>query len=248
MKLSLSWASGAALALALGACANTYEPAPAANARPELGPTAATTATAPSGMTGSEAGMDAGVRVTTLSVGEWPGVYEIDDEVTPLKVRIQNDSQRPLAVRHDRFTLTSDTGQRYRALPLWKIEGEGETSITVADPSPITTPGFTYSGFGVAPYYGTLYPGIGPYTGPSYYAGAGYGLYDTYFVDTELPTPEMRERALPEGVIDPGGYVEGYLFFEKVSDDAERVTFQYELTDPTSGQSFGALSIPYTVG
>lgn len=241
MKTSLSWVSAAALALVLAACETSYEPAPTANALPEVGPTAATASTAPEGLS------NAGVRVTTMSVGEWPGVYEIDEVVTPLKVRIENNGSSPLAVRHDRFQLRTDTGQRYRALPLWKIEGEGTAEITVSDPAPIGAPGFSHRGFGVAPYFGSLYPGIGTYSGPGYYSGAGYGLYDSYFVNTQLPTPAMRERALPEGVIDPGGYVEGFLFFEKVSDDARQVTFTYDLANPSTGQSFGALAIPYTI-
>jgi len=41
----------------------------------------------------------------------------------------------------------------------------------------------------------------------------------------------MQQLAVPEGVLESGGSVDGRLFFEKVTDDVERVTTGFRLTD-----------------
>jgi hypothetical protein len=44
-----------------------------------------------------------------------------------------------------------------------------------------------------------------------------------YWAEIELPTAEMRRRVIPEGVIESGWDLEGWMFFEKVDDDGQKV-------------------------
>lgn len=56
----------------------------------------------------------------------------------------------------------------------------------------------------------------------------------------------MLRRALPEGILDPGGRLEGFLYFP----DQPRGTaldLLASLTDASSGQVFGTIAIPFTV-
>ncbi len=75
-----------------------------------------------------------------------------------------------------------------------------------------------------------------------------YGFYNDYWRNIELPTQEMLDRALPEGSLEDGGRVEGFVYFEKVDpDQVERVVFRFDLIDAQTGGIFGTLSIPFVV-
>ena len=87
----------------------------------------------------------------------------------------------------------------------------------------------------MAPYYSAVYSTMGVYD--PYY----YDAYETYYADIDLPTPEMLQHALPEGVVDPGGSVTGFIYFEDVSDDVPRVEFRGQLVDASTG------TIPFAV-
>lgn len=222
------------LLLAGAGCATNFEPAPLANAAPAVAEDAAMATLA-------------GVTVTTLMPGEWPGAVDIDEELTPIKVRIQNNSAQPMAVTYNQFALRGADGHIYRALPPFAMNGAAPVAVTVRDPMPIAGPAFVYSGFEVAPFYHPLYPGLATYNGPFPVNAGYYGLYDTYFANVELPTAEMRRMALPEGVLAPGGYVEGWVYFEEVPNEADRVSFNYALRQAGAAMPMATLSIPYMV-
>jgi hypothetical protein len=57
----------------------------------------------------------------------------------------------------------------------------------------------------------------------------------------------MIAEVLPEGVLEPGGRVEGFLYFERVDPQAPRVRFRADLTSADTGEVFGEVSIPFTV-
>ena len=61
----------------------------------------------------------------------------------------------------------------------------------------------------------------------------------------ELPTQDMLVRAIPEGVLQPGGTVDGFLYFETVPKGVESVTFTYQLHDANSRESLGTVQIPF---
>ena len=56
----------------------------------------------------------------------------------------------------------------------------------------------------------------------------------------------MLRPALPEGVLQPGGHAQGFLYFH-TEERGAAVEFLVSLVDASSGQSFGTISIPFTV-
>lgn len=196
----------------------------------------------------SEAAVDRveGVRMVAQSQA-WPGVTEIKREVTPLRVEIENSSQVPLRIRYDRFTLVGPQGQRYSALPPYGVEGSVEEPTLTEGYAPVTAPTFQYDNFYVAPYYAPAYPTLTPYADPFHHDPYYYDRYATVWQSVSLPTEEMVAEVLPEGVLDPGGRVEGFLYFERVDPDLPRVRFRADLVSARDGDVFGEISIPFVV-
>lgn len=229
MRFSLPLLAAAVL-VGCSAPGTQLDPAPAANT------------------VGAETAVDRvnNVRMTVES-GTWPGLARVKTEVTPLRVTISNGSNVPIRLRYNEFALVNPQGQRYSALPPYGVEGDVTDPTLVDAYNPVTAPGFSYSGFRVAPYYSTVYPTITPYSGAFYYDRPYYDRYYTVYRDIELPTEEMVELALPEGVLDPGGNVSGFLYFERVDSSAPRVRFRADLSNAQTGNTFGEVSIPFVV-
>lgn len=192
---------------------------------------------APPGPGKGAVGSAHGVTIEARS-DAWSGFPPNLDRVTPLLVTIENDGRVPLRIRYNEFTLVSpSTGETYRAIPPFNIRG--------TEVEPITSLG--YSGFWVAPYYAPYYPGLRPYYGAFPFDRYYYDRYYPTWVDIELPTGDMIQKALPEGVLDPGGRVTGYLYFENVDRDAGVVQFTGELVSAASGEQIGEIRIPFQV-
>jgi len=174
---------------------------------------------------------------------DWSGLVDIQKAVTPLKIRIENNGPQPLQIRYNEFTLISSENRTFSALPLSRIEGE--LAVPVRD---FPSPRFYHRNFHVAPHYAGVYPGIPPYhryfAFDRYYNSTYYGYWD----NRQLPTSEMISRIVPEGVINSGGMLEGWLFFEKVDpSDLNRVTFRSDLINAETGKKFAELRIPFVV-
>jgi hypothetical protein len=82
---------------------------------------------------------------------------------------------------------------------------------------------------------------------PYYYDPIYYDQYYTYWQTVNLPTAHMLRVALPDGVIQEGGSVSGFIYFERVSESVPSVRFEYQLTDATTGKTFGTINIPFVV-
>jgi hypothetical protein len=109
----------------------------------------------------------------------------------------------------------------------------------------VIRPRFGASRFFIAPYWSPFYPGYGVWPGafaysPWYY-GYGYGYWSE-----SLPTRDMLDRALPEGVLQPEGRIAGFLYFPALRRE-QGVTFEFTVVDAETGQTFGKLSIPFHV-
>jgi hypothetical protein len=61
----------------------------------------------------------------------------------------------------------------------------------------------------------------------------------------ELPTSDMLQRALPEGVLAPGGRISGFVYFDHVL-DVVHVTFVAHLIE-VGGDELGMIGIPFVV-
>lgn len=220
-----------ASAVMLSGCAATLKPA--ANATPAAGGGAQATA--------------GGVQIVTMTP-DFPGIVNIESAVTPVKVNITNNGQSTVLIRYSDFKLVSADGKTYPALPLRKIDATASAPLDTINP--ILSPRFFHRGFRVLPYYGGIYPGIPAYGGPFHYGFGRYGwdYYDSVFGgfgQVKLPTPEMYENVLPEGVLDPGGSLEGWLYFKHVGNRMGDIDFDASLTTVTN-QRLGTITIPYT--
>lgn len=188
----------------------------------------------------------AGVHI--VAAGEaWTGFpSDLDDIVTPLLVTITNDSDRTLEIRYEHFTLQTPGEVVFAALPPFQVSG-----FTLERIEPLDTIGPMGGfglGFSVAPYLSPWYPGWSVYSGPfpfnSGYYGGYYGLYSGSG-HIRLPTGDMIQRALPEGVLAPGGRISGFVYFERIL-DVVRVAFVAQLIE-VGGQKFGTIHIPFIV-
>lgn len=66
-------------------------------------------------------------------------------------------------------------------------------------------------------------------------------------IEYPLPTPEMLRRAVPEGMIEPGGELAGFLFLERIDPREDRVRFRADRVNARSGESFGEVTIPFAM-
>ena len=186
-----------------------------------------------------------GVAITVQSE-PWPESAPIEQAVTPLRVRIDNNGESPLRIAYGELALVMSSGAVSSALPLYQIDAEVEEAVNI-NPGPIgPDPIFMHRGFAVAPYLGRYYPGFDvagdPFLRDRYY----YDTMQTAWVEQDLPTPAMIANALPEGELAPGGSLEGWLYFERVDDAAGRVIFRLDLVDARNGRKFGELRVPFT--
>ena len=167
--------------------------------------------------------------------------------MTPIRLRIDNDSANPILVQYADLRLIAPDGTTYRALPLYKIAGTVDRPRVMGPYDPIANPAFRGSGFAVAPYYGSIYPGSPAYRGRMFYDAGFYNAYDASAMDRSLPTAAMRQNALPEGVLSPGGEVEGWVYFEKVPASELRVTLRADFQDSRTGRTLTEVRIPFDV-
>lgn len=189
---------------------------------------------------------ESGVRVSVIP-RSWPGDIGISSAVTPVKVRIENHSNNRVMIRYSEIALVGPRGKVHAALPPHDIDASVYQPRLRPGFSPVTTPGVVGRGFGVAPLYGPLYPGLPTATGNFFYDPFYYSHFGDFWRSVELPTPAMVQQALPEGSIAPGGIVEGFLYFQRVNPDVPRVRFRMDIFNADRGTEIGSVEIPLVV-
>jgi len=166
----------------------------------------------------------------------WVGKEQVREHVTPVKISIKNNHGSLLKISYSLFSLKDSSGLLYAALPPYSIRG------SIQEPVPASN--YYCPGFYVAPYYSPYYPRLYGYMDPFYYDPFYYEHYYNCWKEIDLPTKEMLDKAIPEGVLDKGALASGFLFFQKIG-EAERYTFEMDLVDAKSGERFGTISIPF---
>jgi hypothetical protein len=171
----------------------------------------------------------------------WKGVPEdLERSLTPVRVTLENRSGRPVRLAYGDFALVSPESHfRYAAIPPLTLSGASLASGYGGS----GREDFLPLGSGRNAYGGRWGPGpfIGPYRDPFY--------PHPYVAQCEerLPTQDMLEQALPEGTLESGGRVEGFLYFQGVAARERRVVLQARLVDASSGEPLGTLDIPFQV-
>ena len=168
----------------------------------------------------------------------WSGDPAVLPKVTPVRVTIQNKSGNLLRVRSSEFAFVSKDGLRYAALPPYDIKGSVEAPVT---------PGFACDQFLIAPYYSSFYPDMKACPDDFAYDQPYYQTYYPAWAQFQLPTREMLRLALPDGVIDVGGYLSGFLYFQNIPPDAQQVKFIAKLINAVNGDLMGTISLPFKV-
>lgn len=190
-----------------------------------------------------------------VSGDSWKGdPQDLGTLFTPILVTLQNQSGKTLRVSYQDFTLTGGSGFKYAAIP--PMKAKGTISAEAASPRPrmavwdgsapaqLRRARFEGRGFYVAPHFSYLYPGFEPWGGPFAYDPL---YYDTYYArwPERLPTRDMIAEALPEGAVQDGGSVSGFVYFQSMTGRESAVQFEMNLVDATNGSSFGLAAIPF---
>ncbi|QRK10324.1 hypothetical protein JQX13_09645 [Archangium violaceum] len=241
MRTRAPWPVLAALLLAAGCVSQTtLQPLP-------------TTPTTQAGSAVSEA---EGVRLVANGAAWRGNPSNLENIVTPVQVRIENQSGRALRIDYDHFVLVGDSRFEYSALAPFELREEGLSAVggSGVDGNVALGVGIGSSwGWGPGPLrssYGWGRWGWGPgWYGPGWYDpfyGPYYGSY-AWRPPEPLPTRDMVRKSLPEGTLETGGTLTGFLYFQNVSEREGHVTLQARLVDARTGERFGTLSIPFVV-
>jgi hypothetical protein len=189
-------------------------------------------------MRGGAWAVDSGVRLSAAG-DRWVGEpRDLAREVTPILVRVENNGARRLAVRYESFEFRHIDGEKFEAIPPFNIDA---TMIEPVEATP-----YPVSGFYVAPYLRRYYRQFAVFWDPFAVDRVWYSSRFTVWREVELPTPDMVRLALPEGVLEPGGVVMGFVYFEHIRHEPEEATLYLNLVTP-QGKNFGRVQIPFTI-
>ncbi|MBU3948805.1 MAG: hypothetical protein KJ826_11365 [Proteobacteria bacterium] len=172
----------------------------------------------------------------SVSGNAWAGDKQVKDYVTPLKLTIKNDYKSPIKISYSLFSLTDSTGKVLAVLPPFAIKDVVE--------EPVMSSRFDCPGFYVAPYYASYYPFLYGYRNSFYYDPFYFDHYYTCWKEIAMPTKEMLDLAIPEGVLGNRSEISGFFYFEKIG-DAEQYTFEMKLVEAKTGKQFGIINVPF---
>jgi hypothetical protein len=174
----------------------------------------------------------------------WRGYpRDLGEVVTPLWVHLENRSDRRVRVAYESFALQAGSFRR-QALSPFAMGPPGEQGANT-ERRRVAHPRFYSHRYRVASPYRDFY---GPQVGldwwddPWPYDEPYYNAYYDWTAD--LPTRDMLQKALPEGVLEPGGGVSGFVYFQSVR-GTDRVRFELEVLDAETGEAVGQVAIPF---
>jgi len=183
----------------------------------------------------------AGVRILANGDAWKANPADLGGVFTPVKVDISNQSGEPVDIRYEDFELTA-SGFTSRALPPYKISGSVDTPLYTGVP---VVPAFAYRRFFLAPPYARFYDwDFDPWTGAFAF---DFGYNRTYYPmwQESLPTRDMRAEAIPEGVLNPGGRLSGFVYFQKIDKKAGPVSLTFDVVNADTGKTLGKVELPF---
>ncbi len=211
----------------------------------------------------------AGVKVVVAGDAWDADPKNLPTVLTPVKVMLENQSGRPLKINYDEFKLAGSSGFTYSAIPPMEARvvlsqtSRREIKIVLAAyqqgspsgqagggqsrtaPAPVQSR-VVADRFFVAPHFAWYYPGWTAWPYPFAYDPFYYDRLMAY-LPKELPTKDMLAEALPAGVLQPGGRVSGFVYFQGIADRETRVKFEMDLVDANSSEALGHVSLPFDV-
>lgn len=182
--------------------------------------------------------------IVVAQAAAWPGEAIITQKVTPIRLRVENHGDVEASIHLENIALLGGTGRVYAAVPPVLLSGAVDR---IEPPTHPFEPGFDSDRFVVARRYRTAYPGLSAYNGRfDYNLFYNRTRYEYWEVHEILPTPEMVQHALPEGVLEAGGHVTGWVYFEKVDAMVEReVALSADVLPVEGDEPLAQLDVPF---
>ena len=174
----------------------------------------------------------AGVRFS-FRVGDWRGWPEdLEDQLTPVEVVVDNQSGHALRVGHRHFGLVAPNGFEYRAMSPSAVQHVVEQSYSAGSP-------WYYGYYGAYPWPGFHQPwdyDMYPYLSWGFPGPVGFGW------ELPPPTPQVPQAG-PSGTLQSGGHVSVLIFFQIPARKLPSLELTAELVD-RSGARFGSVRVP----
>jgi hypothetical protein len=232
--------AAAYLALAVPGCAGSNKPLqPAPNAR------------AAPGMENAAMAYASGLKVTA-QVDKWPEGGGKSNRVTPVHLVLENQGTTPVRIQYRDFSLVGANGQELAAIPPFEIR-QGVVAPIAMHRGDAIEPAWSASGFEVARAYVPVYEQEQDMSTTQDPVDYDISYYNSYYSDwgaeedsENAPSEDMLEHALPEGTLNTGGRLDGYLYFQKIGDNPERVTLRAQAVDATTGKLLDTARIQFT--
>lgn len=174
----------------------------------------------------------AGEVEVAASAGAWRGwPAELSRFATPIHVRVVNRGAAPVRLSHDDFALIAG-GRRLPAVLPYEVRGV----VYAPPPAELPSAGFSLDD-PLATRDWVLH-------GTPAAAEADPARVGEQFA---LPSPDMLDHALAEGVVQPGARASGFVYFEPLGAPAGPTDLSVRLVDARSGQIIGRAVIPLTL-
>jgi len=178
-----------------------------------------------------------GVRLLARG-GAWRGTpANLGADVTPIEVRIENASGKPIRVLYERFALVAGDGRTFYPLPLLPLAA-GTAKM------PAVQPAYADDHFFVAPRLRTAYVTL-PVWGHTLPQDESLYRLDYQKWNQHLPTPNIIDEGLPEGVLANGGTVSGFLYFDGEARGEHDLVFQADVEDSDGDARVALITIPF---
>lgn len=162
----------------------------------------------------------------------WPS--DLARFVTPIHVTVVNLGAVPVRVSHDDFVLALADNRQLAAVLPTEVRG----TIYQPPPSPLSSTGFVLGADGYGPGRDWVLPGSAWNAAADPVARVGEPF--------ALPSPDVLDRALREGVLQPGGTASGFVYFAR-GPHAGQVELTVRLVDAWTGQRLGRAVVPLTL-
>jgi len=190
--------------------------------------------------------------VVVVQSDAWPGQSRVLDQVSPLRVRVTNGNSKAIRVRYEDLRLIAADGTGYVALPPNppQVDGDvhGDANAGAKPNQTKQRQNFSYSNFELSPQLASAYPGLELYRGEFDYDPQYYDKFAHAWHAQWLPDDEVKSWALPEGVLQSGGYVEGFVYFQHVAANKGVVRFDGQFAQAEDAKrTLAKVAIPFVV-
>ena len=194
----------------------------------------------PAGPTPNVAVMNVGGVRLSARGDAWDGTpASLGARVTPLAVRIENHSGGPIELLYDRFALVAADGREFHPLPLLPLSGRPGSAAPLQ-------PAYQPAGFFIAPSFAPAYTRLPAWRSHLARDESLYRLDYRKWSDG-LPSPDVLSKGLPEGVLEDGGAISGFLYFDREARDHHDLTFQADLTAGDWERRVALIEIPFRI-